>query len=654
MRHIAMFLRVLSIGLLILLIAGQPGAVVAGRAYVWTNHGPVGETVNPVAVDPQAAATLHAGSTADGVGPTSRSYDYAHVYLTWDIVMVFNQPDVSITVLLMAADGSPKEQQTGTTSSSGSLMLSFQADIVPGDTVRVTTPDRTYSVYVVLLTATIDTLNDMITGVGPIGEQAMFVSVSTFYCSGLQRIDAPVDASGNYQADFSGLFDIVASDRARVTYWSGGNAVQLDRTAPGSLVKVGGSGVLGNGVAPNEDVTVVLRDQTDQVIASAHTKTSSDTFSYGVRLFDDATGLPSVIEPGDTVYVTVGSLTTVVPIVMLTTAIDVDTDSASGIAPPNAPLALKAAHWTGSSYTTSGLCKLAAADVAGSYEVSLSDLVDLALGDYVETYYVDTNDNRLSRTGYSTAPTRGDISYPAWAPGNTPLTISQEITGDAQHVERVHVMWDTVSHWTNDHYANMSEYQNGGAGTYLTVITPTLESKGVVYFRGNARADGHDLLSLEHQIVLNLDLSPVSVSIGPEGGTLLASGMGVSTTLDFPVGAFAETTVVTLTPRAPSDTGDHVGIWHFFDLTATQDSTPVLTTILPYTVTVYYTDADKGSAIENTLAVYYWNGNQWVEDASSVVNAAENSVTATPDHFSLWAVLGETRRVYLPLVLRGY
>jgi len=34
------------------------------------------------------------------------------------------------------------------------------------------------------------------------------------------------------------------------------------------------------------------------------------------------------------------------------------------------------------------------------------------------------------------------------------------------------------------------------------------------------------------------------------------------------------------------------------------------------------------------------------------VDPAENSVTGAPDHFSIWAVLGETRRVFLPLVLR--
>ena len=53
---------------------------------------------------------------------------------------------------------------------------------------------------------------------------------------------------------------------------------------------------------------------------------------------------------------------------------------------------------------------------------------------------------------------------------------------------------------------------------------------------------------------------------------------------------------------------------------------------------------------ENTLALYWWDGSQWVREASSAVNNVGNTVTATPNHFSRWAVMGEARRVYLPLV----
>jgi len=72
-----------------------------------------------------------------------------------------------------------------------------------------------------------------------------------------------------------------------------------------------------------------------------------------------------------------------------------------------------------------------------------------------------------------------------------------------------------------------------------------------------------------------------------------------------------------------------------------------------YTVTVQYTDDEKGPAIEDTLALYWWDGSQWVKEPSSVLDADVNTVSATPDHLGLWAVLGETRRLFLPVMLRN-
>jgi len=100
-----------------------------------------------------------------------------------------------------------------------------------------------------------------------------------------------------------------------------------------------------------------------------------------------------------------------------------------------------------------------------------------------------------------------------------------------------------------------------------------------------------------------------------------------------------------------------VGIGHTFEVTAVYSDTGQPAQLAPgqtYTITVHYTDAEKGPAIENTLALYYWDGSRWVKEASSAVDTAANTIIAHPSHLSLWAVLGETRRVYLPLVLRNY
>lgn len=151
------------------------------------------------------------------------------------------------------------------------------------------------------------------------------------------------------------------------------------------------------------------------------------------------------------------------------------------------------------------------------------------------------------------------------------------------------------------------------------------------------------------------EVRPIATSaIIQMGGGALNSTFD-STSYAFANGTFTDTVIITHTAcfaDIPSF-GTLVGIGHTFDITAVYSSTrqPAQPT-QPYTITIYYTDDERGSAIEDTVALYYWDGSQWVKDTSSVVDAQNNVLTATPSHFSLWAAMGETRRVYLPLVGR--
>ncbi len=149
---------------------------------------------------------------------------------------------------------------------------------------------------------------------------------------------------------------------------------------------------------------------------------------------------------------------------------------------------------------------------------------------------------------------------------------------------------------------------------------------------------------------------PITVStiVGPPwyGGSLDAPDGSVE--LDFPSNWVDEATVVTYTTATtPLPTGDLFGV-RFFDLSAATLSTgtPVTTFNKSYALTINYTDKEKGGAIEDTLGLYWWNGGQWVLEPTSNVDVANNRLTAQLDHMTLFAVLGETKRVYLPLVLR--
>lgn len=151
-------------------------------------------------------------------------------------------------------------------------------------------------------------------------------------------------------------------------------------------------------------------------------------------------------------------------------------------------------------------------------------------------------------------------------------------------------------------------------------------------------------------------ITHVSGTIGTGGGSL--TSYHGDTTITIPSGAITATIVLTYTPAyGMPPSGNLIGIGHVFDLTAVYAANGQPAQIVPgqtYTILVRYTDEEKGPAIEDTLALYYWNGNQWVEEPSSVVDPVANTVTATPNHFSLWAVFGETRRMFLPLTSNNY
>jgi hypothetical protein len=59
-------------------------------------------------------------------------------------------------------------------------------------------------------------------------------------------------------------------------------------------------------------------------------------------------------------------------------------------------------------------------------------------------------------------------------------------------------------------------------------------------------------------------------------------------------------------------------------------------------------DWDAGSNWSSGLVP----GANWVPEPTSVVDTLLNTITATPDHFSQWAILGEELSlIFLPLVM---
>jgi Tol biopolymer transport system component len=148
--------------------------------------------------------------------------------------------------------------------------------------------------------------------------------------------------------------------------------------------------------------------------------------------------------------------------------------------------------------------------------------------------------------------------------------------------------------------------------------------------------------------------APVAARIPTSGGVLAASGV----VLTFPPDTFSDTVVITHTTNpagaAPSPGVSLSVVEPTFDLDAVYASSGGVAQPSPgrsYSVTLSYGQADKGPAVEETLGLYSWDGDQWVREPSSTVDVATNTLVAAPDHLSTWAVMGETRRIYLPVAI---
>ena len=145
-------------------------------------------------------------------------------------------------------------------------------------------------------------------------------------------------------------------------------------------------------------------------------------------------------------------------------------------------------------------------------------------------------------------------------------------------------------------------------------------------------------------------LETTTARVSPEGGELVSPNG--NTRLNFSAGAVEQPTLVTYTENRSCTGGDLASI-QCFDLTAviSGTTTPVTSFDPPYMITISYTASTLGPIIENTLRLYWLAGNQWNPEPTSSLDLANHRVSASPNHMTIFACMGETRRVLLPQVL---
>lgn len=163
---------------------------------------------------------------------------------------------------------------------------------------------------------------------------------------------------------------------------------------------------------------------------------------------------------------------------------------------------------------------------------------------------------------------------------------------------------------------------------------------------------------------------PVSTTLTLSGTTNLSSTLcytdtqGLTTTLTFPRGAVTETTAIVLTPTIASG-GALAFAGHAFDLEAYQgdELQPgfAFRENKPVTVTIHYSEQDVHLISDDSkLTLRWWNGNSWRDAAETCGPASDYArdqekrvISVSICHLSRFALLGPTKRVYLPIVLRN-
>jgi hypothetical protein len=200
--------------------------------------------------------------------------------------------------------------------------------------------------------------------------------------------------------------------------------------------------------------------------------------------------------------------------------------------------------------------------------------------------------------------------------------------------------WRSPTGWVSEEMASV-------ACTSASLALDARNNPRIAYYNSASGA-----LSILRWVPLQTD------AVIPATGGLLVATSGEAA-LTFGAGVFSDTATVTHTVahwstvpemellQAPGQVGNA------FTLEAVYPDGSAAAPGEPFTLTVTYDDGGRGTVTEAGLSLYWYDGNAWVAEPSTV-NPVFNTVTATPTHFSLWAVFGEPLRTFLPIVLRAH
>ncbi|MGB0384043.1 MAG: right-handed parallel beta-helix repeat-containing protein [Ardenticatenaceae bacterium] len=122
-----------------------------------------------------------------------------------------------------------------------------------------------------------------------------------------------------------------------------------------------------------------------------------------------------------------------------------------------------------------------------------------------------------------------------------------------------------------------------------------------------------------------------------------------------PAGTFTETLFFVHVPHTaetvPPPPDDLTATSYLFAVNAAYHDTGELAQpTQPFSLTIFYDETELATLSEKSLALYYWDGSQWLPEPSFTIDHMTHSISAMPERLSIWALLGETHQIFLPMV----
>ena len=152
-----------------------------------------------------------------------------------------------------------------------------------------------------------------------------------------------------------------------------------------------------------------------------------------------------------------------------------------------------------------------------------------------------------------------------------------------------------------------------------------------------------------------------SVQVGPAGGEVSSVADSVHYLMAADTFTVSVSIVHSSRARGSVPPSDQLGgVYKAYEVQALNAAGQTVNPVTgrTYTVSIAYDVGGLGDISQDTLALFFWNGQAWEQEPSGQVDTVDHQITATPDHFSLWAVMStvaapsQDAKIFLPMVER--